>query len=78
MGLAETRGLQGGFPDGTSGKEPAYQCGRLKRCWFDPWVGEDPLQEGMATYSSVLAWEIPQAAKPVGLQSIMSQRVRHD
>ena len=38
----------------------------------------DPLEKGMATYSSILAWEIPQAAKPVGLQSIMSQRVRHD
>ena len=29
-----------GFPDGTSGKEPAYQCGRLKIPGFDPWVGK--------------------------------------
>ena len=26
-----------------------------KRCRFDPWVGEDPLEEGMTTHSSILA-----------------------
>ena len=31
-----------GFPDGTSGKEPACQCGRLKIPGFDPWVGKIP------------------------------------
>ena len=31
-----------GFSDGTSGKEPACQCGRHKRHWFDPWVGKIP------------------------------------
>ena len=31
-----------GFPGGASGKEPACQCRRLKRCWFDPWVGKLP------------------------------------
>ena len=35
-----------------SDKEPACQCRRHKR--FDPWVREDPLEEGMATYSSIL------------------------
>ena len=39
--------------------------------------GEDPLK-GMATYSSILAWEIPWTEEPGGLQSIGSQRVRHD
>ena len=29
-----------GFPGGVSGKEPACQCKRLKRCGFDPWVGK--------------------------------------
>ena len=29
-----------GFPDGASGKEPACQCKRCKRHWFDPWVGK--------------------------------------
>ena len=31
-----------GFPAGTSGKEPACQCRRLKRCRFDPWVRKIP------------------------------------
>ena len=40
--------------------------------------GEDPLEEGMATHSSILAWEIPWAKEPEGLQSKGSQRVIHD
>ena len=39
---------------------------------------EDPLEEGVATHSSILAWRIPWTEEPVGLQSIESQRVRHD
>ena len=39
---------------------------------------EDPLQEGMATHSGTLAWRIPETEEPGGLQSIGSQRVRHD
>ena len=39
---------------------------------------EDPLEEKMATHSSILFWEIPWAEKPGGLQSMESQRVRHD
>ena len=31
-----------GFPGGASGKEPACQCRRYKRCRFDPWVGKIP------------------------------------
>ena len=38
----------------------------------------DPLEEGMAAHSSILAWRIPWAEEPGGLQSIGSQRVRHD
>ena len=37
---------------------------------------EDPLEEGMAIHSSILAWRIPWAEKPGGLQSMGSQRVR--
>ena len=40
--------------------------------------GEDPLEEEMATYSSVLAWRIPCTEEPGGLQSTGSQKVRHD
>ena len=39
---------------------------------------EDPLEEGMVTYSSVLAWRIPWTEEPGGLQSMGSQRVRHN
>ena len=40
--------------------------------------GEDPLEEGMATHSSILAWRIPWIEEFGGLQSIGSQRVGHD
>ena len=39
---------------------------------------EDPLEKGMATHSSILAWRIPWTEEPGGLQSIESYRVRHD
>ena len=39
---------------------------------------EDPLEEGMATHSSILNWEIPWTEEPAGLQSTRPQRVRHD
>ena len=39
---------------------------------------EDPLEESMTTQSSILAWEIPWPEEPGRLQSIGSQRVRHD
>ena len=42
-----------------------------------PGSGRSP-GEGMATHSSILAWEIPWTEKPGGLQSMGSQRVRHD
>ena len=39
---------------------------------------EDPLEKGMATHSSVLAWRIAWTEEPGGPQSLMSQRVGHD
>ena len=39
---------------------------------------EDPLEKGMATHSSTLAWRIPRTEEPGGLQSVGSQRVRQD
>ena len=39
---------------------------------------EDPLEEGMATHSSILAWRIPWTEDPGGLQSTGLQRVGHD
>ena len=40
--------------------------------------GEDPLVKEMAVPSSILAWRIPWTEEPDGLQSMGSQRVRHD
>ena len=39
---------------------------------------EGPLEKGLATHSSILAWRIPWTEGPGGLQSMGSQRVRHD
>ena len=39
---------------------------------------EDPLEKGMATHSSILAWRIPWTEKPGGLHSTGLQRVGHD
>ena len=39
---------------------------------------EDPLEKEMATYSSILAWEIPWTEEPLRLQPMGSQRVGHD
>ena len=41
-------------------------------------VWEDPLEEGMAAHSSILAWGIPWTKEPGGLQSMGLQRVGHD
>ena len=40
--------------------------------------GEDPLEEGMATHSSILAWEIPWTEEPGGRESMGSQGVGHN
>ena len=45
---------------------------------FDPWVRDDPLEQEMATGSSILAWEIPWMKEPGKLQSVGSQRVGRD
>ena len=40
--------------------------------------GEEPLEKGMATHSSILAWRIPWTEDPSGLQSMGLQRVGHN
>ena len=65
-----------GFPGGASGKEPANAGEYQTR--VQSLGREDPLEEGMATHSSILAWRIPWTEEPSGLQSIGSQRVRHN
>ena len=49
----------------------------MRETWFQSLSQEDPLEKGMATHSSVLAWEMPWTEEPGGLQYMGSQRVRH-
>ena len=46
--------------------------------WVQSLGREDPLEEGMATHSSILAWRISRTEEPGGLQSMGSQRIGHD
>ena len=48
----------------------------MQEAWVQSLGGPDPLQEGMATHSSILAWRIPWTEEPGGLQSMGSPRVR--
>ena len=50
----------------------------MQETWIRSLGQEDPLEEGMAIHSSILAWRIPWTEEPGGLQSMGSQRVRHD
>ena len=50
----------------------------MQDTWVQPLGGEDPLEKGMTTYSSILAWRIPWTEEPAGLQSMGSQRVGHN
>ena len=65
------------FPDGSVGKNPPVMQ-ETQETWVQALGQEDPLEEGMAIHSSILAWRIPRTEKPGGLQSMGSQRVRHD
>ena len=50
----------------------------MQETWVRPLGWGDPLEEEMATHSSILAWEIPRTDEPGGLQSMASQRAEHD
>ena len=50
----------------------------MQETWVRSLGQEDPLEEGMATPSGILAWRIPWTEEPDGLQSTGSQRVGHD
>ena len=60
------------LPGGANGKESTCQCWRHKRLEFDPWVQKIPLQKGMATHSSILAWRISWTEEPGRLQTMGS------
>ena len=50
----------------------------MPETWVQSLGGEDPLEDGMATHSNILARRIPWTEEPGGLLSIASQRVGHD
>ena len=62
--------IRRGFPGGSVKNLPAKW-----ETWVQSLVWEDPLEEGMATHSSILAWRIPWTEGPGGLQSTGSQRI---
>ena len=66
-----------GLPGGSAIKNlPAMQ--EPQEMWVQSLGREDPLEEGPATHSGILAWRIPRTEEPGGLQSTLLQRVRHD
>ena len=66
-----------GFPGGPVVKNPAADAGDTGDT-VQSLGWEDPLEKETATYSSILAWEIPWTEEPAGLLSLGLQRVRHD
>ena len=50
----------------------------MQETWVQSLGREDPLEKGMASHSSILAWRIPWTEEPGGLQSVGSQRVGQD
>ena len=71
--LISTTTLYKGLPGGSDGKESACNAGAVKDAHLIPASG-NPLEEGMETYSSILAWRILWAEEPGGLQFIGSQK----
>ena len=64
-----------GFP-GASAVKNSFVMQEVQEAQFLSLGWEDPLEEGMATHSSILAWRIPWTEEPGGLRSMGSQRVR--
>ena len=62
-----------GFPDGSDSEESACNAGDSGLIPGQ----EDPLERGMETHSSILAWRIPWTEEPGGLRSMESQRDGH-
>ena len=56
------------------GKKPSA----VQETWLRSLSWEDPLEEGMATHSSIRAWRISWTEEPGGLPSTGSERVKHD
>ena len=71
-----------GFPGGTSGKQTNERTFLPMKETEETWVlslgREYPLEEEMATHFSILAWKIPWAEEPGGLQRVGLHRVEHN
>ena len=67
-----------GSSEGFSGGSDVKNLPAMQETWVPSLGGEDALEKGMATHSSILTWEIPRTEEPGGLQSMASQRVRYD
>ena len=68
MGLLQIIQEEMDFPGWAGGKQPTCHWIR-KRCRFNSRVGKVPLEKGMATHSSILAWRIPWTEESGGLQA---------
>ena len=74
LGYQDTKLTYRGFPSGSAVKNlPPMQETQVQSLGW-----ENPLEEGMATHSSILAWRIPWAEEPGRLQFIGLQKVGHD
>ena len=65
-------GAKLGFPSGAVLKNLSAYA-KKQEMWVQPLGWEDPLEEGMATRTSILGWEIPWTEEPSGLQSTESE-----
>ena len=61
-----------------SGSDGKKSLPAMQDTWVQSLGWEDPMEKEMATHSSILAWKIPWMEELGGLQSMGSQRVRHD
>ena len=66
-----------GFPGGSVVENPPAMQ-EMQEMLVQSLSWEDPMEEGMATHANILAWRIPWIEEPDRIQSIGSQRVRHD
>ena len=66
-----------GCPGGSVANNPPANAGDAREPGSIPGLGRSP-GGGMATHSSILAWEIPWTEELVGLQSVELQRIRHN
>ena len=70
--ISKTQLSRMGFPSGTTGKEPHLP---MQETWVRSLGQEDPLEEGRAIHSSILALEIPWTEEPGGIEPMGSHRV---